>query len=122
MHGKPSKVRLDANDPLFTGLPKDIVVGRYHSLFANPDSLPKDLIVTAQSSDGVIMGIRHASLPISAVQFHPESLLTLQGDAGMHMIANLLRNPQGSPSDKDKGEIQSESDTETSTAGSSKAA
>ncbi|WP_417842570.1 anthranilate synthase component I [Thalassospira sp.] len=122
MHGKPSKVRLDANDPLFTGLPEDIVVGRYHSLFANPDSLPKDLIVTAQSSDGVIMGIRHASLPISAVQFHPESLLTLQGDAGMHMIANLLRNPQGSPSGKDKGEIQSESDTETSTAGSSKAA
>ncbi|OSQ37072.1 anthranilate synthase [Thalassospira mesophila] len=98
MHGKPSKVRLDSTDPLFSGLPEDIVVGRYHSLFANPDTLPRDLIVTAQSSDGVIMAIRHASLPISAVQFHPESLLTLQGDAGMHMIANLLRNPQGRPS------------------------
>ncbi|MDP2700255.1 anthranilate synthase component I [Thalassospira sp.] len=95
MHGKPSAVKLDTTDPLFDGLPDTIRVGRYHSLFANADSLPDDLRVTAQSSDGVIMAIRHAVLPICAVQFHPESLLTLQGDVGMQMIANLLRNPHG---------------------------
>ena len=95
MHGKPSKVKLDTTDPLFDGLPEDIVVGRYHSLFAKAAELPADLKVTARSDDGVIMGIRHSSLPISAVQFHPESLLTLQGDVGMRMIANLLRNPHG---------------------------
>lgn len=95
MHGKPSKVKLDTNDPLFDGLPEDIVVGRYHSLFAKAAELPGDLKITARSEDGVIMGIRHETLPISAVQFHPESLLTLQGDVGMRMIANLLRNPHG---------------------------
>ena len=95
MHGKPSKVKLDPSDPLFEGLPDEIVVGRYHSLFADLASLPADLKVTARSNDGVVMGIRHQSLPISAVQFHPESLLTLQGDVGMRMIANLLRNPHG---------------------------
>lgn len=105
MHGKPSKVKLDTNDPLFEGLPEDIVVGRYHSLFAKAAELPADLTVTARSDDGVIMGIRHNSLPISAVQFHPESLLTLQGDVGMRMIANLLRNPHGRLPDKEDDEI-----------------
>ncbi len=100
MHGKPSKVKLDPSDPLFEGLPDEIVVGRYHSLFADLASLPADLKVTARSNDGVVMGIRHQSLPISAVQFHPESLLTLQGDVGMRMIANLLRNPHGTLPEK----------------------
>ncbi len=106
MHGKPSKVHLQTSDPLFAGLPENVVVGRYHSLFADPHTLPSDLIVTAKSSDGVIMGLRHKSLPISAVQFHPESLLTLQGDAGMHMIANLLRNPLGRPGGKEVDDAQ----------------
>ncbi|AUG51397.1 anthranilate synthase component I [Thalassospira marina] len=115
MHGKPSKVHLQTGDPLFDGLPENIVVGRYHSLFADPQTLPSDLLITAKSSDGVVMGIRHKSLPISAVQFHPESLLTLQGEAGMHMIANLLRNPLGRPGGK---EADTDANTTTATAGS----
>jgi anthranilate synthase len=95
MHGKPSKVHLDTNDPLFDSLPDDIVVGRYHSLFADRDHLPADLQVSAQTEDGVIMGVRHKTLPIAAVQFHPESLMTLGDEAGMRMIANLLRHPTG---------------------------
>ena len=113
MHGKPSKVKLDTTDPLFEGLPDDIVVGRYHSLFANADELPGDLRVTAQSDDGVIMGVRHKVLPISAVQFHPESLLTLQGDVGMRMIANLLRNPQGHLPNEDDENIDETDDNST---------
>ncbi len=113
MHGKPSKVKLDTTDPLFEGLPEDIVVGRYHSLFAKAAEMPADLAVTARSDDGVIMGIRHKSLPISAVQFHPESLLTLQGDVGMRMIANLLRNPQGQlPEQEDEDKDMSEPTTD----------
>jgi anthranilate synthase len=108
MHGKPSKVKLDTTDPLFEDLPEDIVVGRYHSLFAKAAELPSDLAVTARSDDGVIMGIRHKSLPISAVQFHPESLLTLQGDVGMRMIANLLRNPHGQMPEDETDELDDE--------------
>ncbi|MCC9621532.1 anthranilate synthase component I [Thalassospira sp. MA62] len=111
MHGKPSKVKLDTTDPLFENLPEDIVVGRYHSLFAKAGELPGDLKVIAQSDDGVIMGIRHQSLPISAVQFHPESLLTLQGDVGMQIIANLLRNPHGRrPDDEETQETTDDTD------------
>lgn len=123
MHGKPSKVKLDTTDPLFDGLPEDIVVGRYHSLFAKAAEMPADIEVTARSDDGVIMGIRHKSLPISAVQFHPESLLTLQGDVGMRMIANLLRNPHGQrPDDEIEEPEQDDTTNKEDTATDHKAA
>ncbi|HYA17989.1 MAG TPA: anthranilate synthase component I [Bryobacteraceae bacterium] len=91
MHGKPSKVR-SRGIGVFRGLPEEIEVGRYHSLYAIPESLPAVLEVTAESDDGVIMGIRHRELPIEAVQFHPESILTAAGDTGLHMMRNALEN------------------------------
>ncbi len=90
MHGKSSKVTHQGLG-VFEGLPANIEVGRYHSLYAIPGKLPEVLEVTAMSEDGVIMGVRHRSLPIEAVQFHPESSLTAQGDTGLILMRNALR-------------------------------
>ena len=90
MHGKPSMV-LNKGLGVFEGLPERFQVGRYHSLFAKPEHLPAELEVTAESDDGVIMGVRHRTLPIEAVQFHPESLLSLQGDCGLDLMRNVVR-------------------------------
>ena len=91
MHGKPSTVK-HRNIGVFEGLPEEIKVGRYHSLYAIPEKLPAVLEVTATSDDGVIMGVRHRELPIEAVQFHPESLLTLESDVGLRIIETVIRN------------------------------
>jgi anthranilate synthase len=90
MHGKPSVVHHEG-EGVFSGLPADITVGRYHSLFAVPDKLPAELEITAKTADGVIMGVRHRDLPIEAVQFHPESILTAEGDTGLKLMRNALR-------------------------------
>jgi anthranilate synthase len=90
MHGKPSIVK-NSGLGIFAGLPPQFQVGRYHSLFAKPEKLPAVLEVTAQSEDGVIMGVRHRTLPIEAVQFHPESMLSLDENCGLRLIENVLR-------------------------------
>jgi anthranilate synthase len=90
MHGKPSTVR-HRGTGVFEGLPEEIEVGRYHSLYAIPERLPSCLEVTAESSDGIIMGVRHRELPIEAVQFHPESILTAAGGIGLKLMRNALR-------------------------------
>jgi anthranilate synthase len=91
-HGKSSRVVVtDADSVMFQGLPESFTVGRYHSLFALPQRLPKELKVTAISEDEVIMGIEHQTLPIAAVQFHPESIMTLAGEVGMAIIKNVVR-------------------------------
>jgi anthranilate synthase len=90
MHGKPSRIRVLEPGIVFDGLGKEVTVGRYHSIFADPASLPKDFIITAESEDGTIMGIEHSKEPIAAVQFHPESIMTLGQDAGMRMIENVV--------------------------------
>jgi anthranilate synthase len=90
MHGKPSEVRHKGTG-VFEGLPAKFLVGRYHSLFARRESLPSCLEVTAESADGVIMGVRHKELPIEAVQFHPESILTAEGDHGLKLMENAVR-------------------------------
>lgn len=90
MHGKPSKVNHNGKG-VFAGLPEDIEVGRYHSLFAIPERLPSVLEITARTEDGVIMGIRHRELPIEAVQFHPESILSAHQDIGLKLIRNALQ-------------------------------
>jgi anthranilate synthase len=90
MHGKPSLVR-HRNIGIFDGLPEEFQVGRYHSLFALPAKLPACLEVTAETEDGVIMGVRHRELPIEAVQFHPESILTLDGACGLRLIENVVK-------------------------------
>jgi anthranilate synthase len=90
VHGKPSTVR-HRGIGVFEGLPERFQVGRYHSLYARKETLPACLEVTAESDDGVIMGVRHRELPIEAVQFHPESLLTLDGDCGLRLMENVVR-------------------------------
>lgn len=90
MHGKPSTV-VHRGVGIFEGLPERFQAGRYHSLFANKDRLPACLEVTAESEDGIIMGLRHRELPIEAVQFHPESLLTLAEDCGLRLMRNVVR-------------------------------
>ena len=90
MHGKPSRVRITDPGTVFSGLGKEVTVGRYHSIFADPATLSQDFNVTAESEDGTIMGIEHKSEPVAAVQFHPESIMTLGQDAGMRMIENVV--------------------------------
>ena len=93
MHGKPSRI-LHQNEGVFAGLPREMEAGRYHSLFAIAEQLPACLEVTARTEDGVIMGIRHRELPIEAVQFHPESILSAHADTGLKLMRNALRNAQ----------------------------
>jgi anthranilate synthase len=89
MHGKASRIRV-LGGRILTGLPSEFTAGRYHSLFAVREKLPATLKVTAESDDGVIMAIEHISLPLAAVQFHPESILTLEDDLGLRLIRNVV--------------------------------
>ncbi|HWD54643.1 MAG TPA: aminodeoxychorismate/anthranilate synthase component II [Acidimicrobiales bacterium] len=86
MHGKTSEIHHDGQG-LFAGLPNPFMATRYHSLVVRPDSVPAEMEVTATSTDGVVMGLRHRSLAIEGVQFHPESVLTASGPA---LLANFL--------------------------------
>lgn len=90
MHGKPSRIRVLEPGLVFDGLGHEVTVGRYHSIFADPSTLHRDFMITAESEDGTIMGIEHTREPVAAVQFHPESIMTLGGDAGMRMIENVV--------------------------------
>ncbi|MFL0810101.1 MAG: anthranilate synthase component I [Agarilytica sp.] len=90
-HGKPAEIGVsNVSEGVFKNLPKSLVVGRYHSLHADKSTFPKDLEVTAETKDGIVMGVQHKTLPISAVQFHPESIMSLQGQAGLRLINNVL--------------------------------
>ena len=83
MHGKTSKIQHDGRS-IFDALSNPMIAGRYHSLAAESDSVPNHLEVSAETEDGEIMGIRHQTLPIEGVQFHPESILTPEGQQLMH--------------------------------------
>ena len=86
MHGKTSVITT-TQQGVFAHLPEQFVVNRYHSLAIEKSSCPDELAVTAWTDDGEIMGVRHKTLPIQGVQFHPESILTEQGHA---MLKNFL--------------------------------
>ena len=86
MRGKTSSIHHDGRG-VFVGLPEPFIATRYHSLVVDPASVPDSLEVTATTSDGVIMGLRHRTLPIEGVQFHPESLLTPNGP---DLLSNFL--------------------------------
>jgi anthranilate synthase/aminodeoxychorismate synthase-like glutamine amidotransferase len=86
MHGKTSAIH-HQGEGVFAGLPDPFTATRYHSLVVDPSTVPDVLEVTARSSDGVIMGLRHRTLAVEGVQFHPESLLT---PAGPSLLANFL--------------------------------
>jgi anthranilate synthase component 2 len=85
LHGKASRIEHDGSG-VFAGLPEQIDAGRYHSLAAT--RVPDELVVTARTADGEVMGVRHVELPIEGVQFHPESVLTPDGPA---MAESFLR-------------------------------
>ena len=87
MHGKTSQVRHDGKG-VYDGLPNPFTATRYHSLIVERESLPEVLEVTAETEDGVIMGLRHRELPVEGVQFHPESILTGEGKA---LLRNFLK-------------------------------
>ena len=87
MHGKTSMAKHDGKT-IYEGVSQPFEVGRYHSLCAEHRSLPDVLELTAETEQGEIMGVRHKSLPLEGVQFHPESVLTPEGD---HLMANFLR-------------------------------
>jgi len=87
MHGKTSTIHHDGRT-VFADLPQDFTATRYHSLIVERGSLPKDLEISAETSDGVIMGLRHKQHKIEGVQFHPESILT---DTGKKLLQNFLQ-------------------------------
>jgi para-aminobenzoate synthetase component 2 len=86
LHGKTSLVHHDGRG-VFAGLPEPFTATRYHSLALDPETVPEVLEVSARTESGVIMGLRHRTLPVESVQFHPESVLT---EGGYQMLANWL--------------------------------
>lgn len=86
VHGKPVEIRHDGKT-IFCGISETFNVGRYHSLVVERESLPESLEISAESPDGLIMGLRHKTLKIEGVQFHPESILT---DHGKKLLQNFL--------------------------------
>ena len=91
MHGKQSDAKLDPECSLFKGCPVTAPVARYHSLAADPDTMPECLKVTAVTDDGEIMAVQHTEYPIFGVQFHPESIMTPDGHK---MLENFLKEIQ----------------------------
>jgi anthranilate synthase len=89
-HGRPSRVQVRGGR-LMRNLPNEIVIGRYHSLYVERDSMPDVLQVTASTEDGVAMAIEHKTLPVAGVQFHPESLMSLGGEVGLRIVENAFR-------------------------------
>jgi para-aminobenzoate synthetase component 2 len=86
MHGKTSEIKHDSKT-IFRGLPQPFVATRYHSLIIERESLPRELEISAETDDGIIMGLRHRKMRVEGVQFHPESVLT---DAGFQLLKNFL--------------------------------
>ena len=89
-HGRPSRIQVRGGR-LMQNLPNEIVIGRYHSLYVERDSMPDVLNVTASTEDGVAMAIEHKTLPVGGVQFHPESLMSLGGEVGLRIVENAFR-------------------------------
>ena len=91
MHGKASPIHV-VGGRLFEGLPTEFRAGRYHSLYAKEDTVPASLEVTANSGDdGIVMAVEHKSLPISAVQFHPESIMSFDDEIGLRLVRNAVQ-------------------------------
>jgi len=92
MHGKPSRITVTKAGRVFANLSNALTIGRYHSLHVLADSLPTDYQVTAMTEDNIVMAIEHTTLPIAAVQFHPESIMSLGKSAGMKIIENVVES------------------------------
>lgn len=92
VHGKPSPITVRSGSAIFDGLSQQLTVGRYHSLHAQRGTLPADIRVTAETEDGVVMAIEHDREPIAAVQFHPESIMSLEQNAGHKIVENVVKH------------------------------
>ncbi|MBP1989650.1 anthranilate synthase component I [Paenibacillus eucommiae] len=99
-HGKSSKIRIIGDCHLWNGLDKEVTISRYHSLYAS--SVPECLKITAVSEDNIVMAVRHENLPITAVQFHPESILSARQDVGIRIIRNVVGSLQHKNSQPNK--------------------
>jgi len=99
LHGRTSAVEHEG-DGLFAGIPSGFEAMRYHSLAVERESLPPELAVTATTADGVVMALRHVSVPVVGVQFHPESILT---PSGRVLLGNWLASVAAAPSLRDPG-------------------
>lgn len=95
MHGKTSRIRYTEQNDLFRDVEQDFTATRYHSLVVDRDTLPDELVVTAETPEQVVMGVRHKTLPIHGIQFHPESVLTIEGprliDNWLQMVRHFVR-------------------------------
>ncbi|WP_424629538.1 anthranilate synthase component I [Bradyrhizobium sp. SYSU BS000235] len=89
-HGRPSRVQVRGGT-LMGNLPNEVVIGRYHSLYVEREGMPDVLQVTASTDDGIAMAIEHKTLPVGGVQFHPESLMSLEGNIGLRIVENAFR-------------------------------
>ncbi|MDQ2106621.1 anthranilate synthase, partial [Azospirillum isscasi] len=101
-HGKAAEIRVLGGGGLFAGLPERLTVGRYHSLVARRGGLPAEFTVTAETADGplgegLVMAVEHRRLPLAAVQFHPESILSLEGGAGLALLGNVMERLAAGP-------------------------
>jgi anthranilate synthase len=94
VHGKSSRVRCRP-EGLLEGFPEEFDAGRYHSLYARIDRMPDCLRVIAETEDGTVMAIQHENYPLAAVQFHPESILTLKDDLGIRLISRVVERIAG---------------------------
>ena len=115
MHGKVSPCTAEPDSALFEGLPAEFPVGRYHSLAAEPDTLPSALRVVARTADGEVMAVEHEAHPVFGMQFHPESIMTPDGGT---MIANFLTaakafNTRNEVPKEIRNEIRNETRSET---------
>lgn len=109
VHGRTSLIEHNQAG-LFENLPSPLRVGRYHSLIVDETTLPRDLIVTARSSDGIVMAFQHQSCPLYGVQFHPESVLTLHGRM---LLANFTRLAGLSPKESTVTDLVEASNNQT---------
>lgn len=100
-HGKTSMITHDEKG-VYDGLPNPFVATRYHSLIVERSSIPDSFEITAESDDGVVMGVRHRTMPVEGVQFHPESILTTWGD---ELLANFLRSCGAIPADREVARV-----------------
>lgn len=89
MHGKQSAITIDPSEPLFRGLPEEIRAARYHSLVAEEGTVPDCLKVLSRDAIGEVMAVRHREMPVFGLQFHPESILTPQGDIIMRNFLSI---------------------------------
>ena len=94
MHGKQSLVHFDRRCPLFRNCPETAPAARYHSLAADPNTIPDCLAVTARTDDGEIMAVAHKQYPIFGVQFHPESIMTPDGKTMLHNFIHLKQRSE----------------------------